>query len=285
MKLMESIKEKKIIGLGETTHGQLKINEFRNRLIKGLITKYNFSVIAIEDEYSCVKRVNKYIKNKSDNFEDGLSAFPFLNKTFISLIEWIRKYNKENGNKVSIIGFDCQETCSKVESKLDKKVDNLVKRLKKIPYTEGIRRINFRDKCMYDIFMDQYNEDEKYIIIGHNGHIQRESYDDKIKWFGNYLDREFGDKYCAIGNTFYSGKYLGKDIDNKYRIGIAYINEKRGKRNGVYKIKGGENIVMYEGDLFFSSKNPNKTFEKMLTNDRFDILVVINNEEPFMSII
>jgi len=287
-KLGEKIREKKIIGIGEATHGQLKINEFRNRLIKELITKYNFSVIAIEDEYSCVKRIDKYIKNRSENFRDGLKGFPFLNKTFIRLIEWIREYNKENDNKVSIIGFDCQETCLKVESKLDRRVDILVKKLDKIGYRDSIKRINFRDKCMFEIFMSQYDEKKKYIVIGHNGHIHRESYDNKTKWFGNYLESEFGEKYCAIGNTFYSGEYLGKDMDNNYRMGKVSIDVKGGLRSGIYYIKRGENIGergIYEGTVLFSSKEPNKTFEKMEIKNRFDILVVINEELPFTPLI
>lgn len=33
-KLAKSIKNYKIIGIGESTHGQLKLNEFRNNLVK-----------------------------------------------------------------------------------------------------------------------------------------------------------------------------------------------------------------------------------------------------------
>lgn len=284
--LEDNIKDYKIVGIGEATHGQLKLNEFRNKLVKKLIIKHNFSVIAIEDQYSCIKLIDKYIKNKKINYMDGLSAFPFLSKSFISLLNWLKKYNIKNYNKISIIGFDCQDKCPKYKSnsKIDKYIDTMIEKLNNIPYSEYEKRLNFRDKCMFDIFMNQFDNKKKYIIFGHNGHLQKNPYnnDDKITWFGNYLYQEFGDKYCAIGNTFYNGKYLGKDIDNNYKIGVANVNVKKELNNGIYYIEKDDRKIIYEGTVLFSSKNPYNSFEKMYINNRFDILIVINNELPFI---
>jgi len=282
-KFSESIKNYKIIGLGEATHGQLKLNQFRNKLVKELIKKYNFKVIVLEEQYSCAKIIDKYIKNKNANYLDGLDAFPFLSYTFISLLKWLKNYNIKNNNKISIIGIDCQDICPKYKSKskINDYVNTLIQKLNKIPYSNNQKRLNFRDKCMYEIFMKQYNKNNKYLIFGHNGHLQKESYnkDDKIKWFGNYLFNTFGNKYCAIGNTFYNGKYLGKDIDKNYKIGVANINVKKELDDGIYRVNNKTKI--YDGEVTFSSKNPNKTFYKSLINNRFDILIVINNEIPF----
>ena len=284
-KLAKKIKNYKIIGIGEATHGQLKLNEFRNKLVKKMITKYNFRVIVIEDQYSCIKIINKYIKNKDVNYLDGLDAFPFLSKTFVSLLKWLRNYNIKNNNKISIIGIDCQYTCPKYKSNsnINKYVNTLVKKLNKIPYSNSLKELNFRDKCMYEIFMKQYNKNKKYLIFSHNGHLQKEPYnkDDKIKWFGNYLYSKFGSDYCAIGNTFYNGKYLAKNIDNNYKVGIAKINVKKRLNNGIFHINKNDIIEIYDGGVTYSSKHPNKTFNKSYTNNRFDILIVINNELPF----
>lgn len=90
-KLAKEISNKSIIGIGEATHGQLKLNQFRNKLVKQLITKYNFTVIVLEEQYSCAKIANKYIKNKSK--DHGIDAFPFRNKTFVQLLNWLKRYN------------------------------------------------------------------------------------------------------------------------------------------------------------------------------------------------
>lgn len=285
-KLAKSIKNYKIIGIGESTHGQLKLNEFRNKLVKKMITNYNFRVIVIEEQYSCVKIIDKYIKNKDVNFLDGLDAFPFLSKTFVSLLKWLKNYNSKNNNKVSIIGIDCQNICPKYKSKskYNLYVNTLIEKLNKIPYSEHLKRAGFRDKCMYEIFINQYNKNYKYLIFGHNGHLQKEPYnkDDKVKWFGNYLYSKFGNEYCVLGNTFYNGQYLAKNIDNDYKVGVANINVKKELDNGIYYVNENiNNIGIYDGSVVYSSKNPNTTFHKSYVNNRFDILIVINNELPF----
>tara|TARA_B100001964_G_C13842525_1_gene426499 strand:- start:183 stop:605 length:423 start_codon:yes stop_codon:yes gene_type:complete len=137
---------------------------------------------------------------------------------------------------------------------------------------------------MYEIFMKQYNDKNKYLIFAHNGHLQKEPYSksDKTKWFGNYLYKKFGDRYLVIGNTFYNGKYLAKDIDNNYKTGIATVSVKKELDDGIYIINNyNNNIIIYDGEVTYSSKNPNKTFYKHKINNRFDILIIINNELPF----
>ena len=287
--LAREIQDHQIIGLCEATHGQLKLNLFRNRLVKQLITTHNFTVIVLEEQYSCAKIIDKYIKNSNNiSYLDGLDAFPFLSKTFVDLLKWLKLYKNKNKNKISIIGIDCQDYCPKYKSnsKVTKYVNNLM--VKYNIYagesTDPYGKHNFRDKSMYKIFMRQYNNRNKYLIFGHIGHLQKEPYikDDKIKWFGNYLYNRFTTDYFVIGNTFYNGEYLAKDIDNNYDVGIAKVDKKKELDDGIYYInQHNRKIVIYEGDVCFSSKNPNKTFNQTKINNRFDMLVVINNELPF----
>tara|TARA_Y100000590_G_scaffold470096_1_gene661944 strand:- start:1317 stop:2162 length:846 start_codon:yes stop_codon:yes gene_type:complete len=271
----------KIIGLGEATHGQLKINKWRVKIFKTLVLKYCFTILVLEEEYSCSKILDRYIKNKTNSYIDGISSFGFLNTTFINLLKWMRKFNMKNNNKLSIIGIDCQEICSEYisNSNTTKYVTNLVKKYNKK------REMSIRDKYMYKIFMKQFNKQKKYVIFGHNGHLQRTKYDakDKMIWFGNYLSNTFKNKYFVIGNTFYSGEYLAKDIDNNYTPSIARIKVKKELKNGLYLInKKLQTINVYEGTVVFSSKDYNKTYYKFQLNNRFDALIVINNELSFI---
>lgn len=102
---------------------------------------------------------------------------------------------------------------------------------------------------------------KKYLIFAHNGRLKKEPYNsyDNKKWFGNYLYNKFKDNYCAISNTFYHGKYLAKNINNNYQVGIANVNVKKRLDNGIYQINE-DNIIIYERHVGYSSKNPNKTF-------------------------
>jgi erythromycin esterase len=160
--IAKKIYDHRIIGLGEATHGQLKINVFRNRLIKILVKKYNFRVIALEEEYSCAKNIDKYVKSGVNDIISNITAFPFYTESFIRLLRWLKMYNKKNKNCVSIIGFDCQETCSEYnsESRMDKYVNSIVEKFKEDS--------KIRDELMFLIFMKQFRKKNKYVIIGHN---------------------------------------------------------------------------------------------------------------------
>lgn len=288
-KLADEIKDYKIIGLGEATHGQLKLNEFRNKLIKKLILKHKFTVIVLEEQYSCALMLDKYIKNKDVSYLDGLDALPFLNTTFVKLLKWLNKYNKINNNKISIIGIDCQGSCPKYKSnsKTTKYVNTIIKKYNNLNSSSNNNiQTNYRDKSMYNIFMKQYLPYKKYLLLGHNGHIQKEAYcpEDKdcIKWLGNHLYSKFKSNYLAIGNTFYNGSYLGMNCDKNYDFQGVTINKVKILNDGIYKTNLlNKNTTIYDGGAVVSSKNPNSMFYDSQLNNRFDFLIVINNELPF----
>jgi len=287
--LLNTLSNHKIVGLAESTHGQLKLNKFRSKLIKKLITNHHFRVIVLEEQYSCCKILDKYIKGNKIDVKDGLEAFPFTNTTFLYLLKWLKSYNKKNKNIISIIGIDCQYSCSKYKStsKLNKIINNFADTYDKLPYSDNVKKSNYRDRCMYKIFLEQYNDKYKYIILGHNGHLQKEGYDskDKIKWFGNYLNDKFKNKYCVVGNTFYNGSYLAKDIDNNYKPASANITLNNILKDGIYQVtKDIKNKIIYDGEVTFSSINPMETFYDAKLHSRFDILLVLNNEKPFKMI-
>lgn len=274
----------KIIGVGEATHGQLKLNMWRIKLFKMLVNKYNFNVLVLEEQYSCAKILDMYVKNKINDYMFGIDAFPFLNTTFVKLLKWMRNYNKKNNNKLSVIGIDCSAECNKYNttSKITQHIKKII-----IKYNKNPTQHN-RDKFMFNIFMKQYDVNKKYIIFAHNAHLQKERYcngkDDRI-WFGNYLSKKFKEKYFVIGNTFYNGSYLGKDMDDSYKISVSKINKKCELDSGLYMSdKKINKINFYEGGMIFSSNNPSETYYKTKLNKRFDAIIVINKECPFTMI-
>ena len=83
---------------------------------------------------------------------------------------------------------------------------------------------------------------------------------DRCKLIDNNINHyKFKDEYYVIGNTFYKGKYLGKDIDNNWKIGIAKVNMKKELDDGIYIVNDVGNIIIYDGEVTFSSNNPKKT--------------------------
>jgi erythromycin esterase-like protein len=270
--------------MGEATHGQAKIIQFRIKVFKKLVKKCGYTVFVLEENYSCCELVNKYIQKGIGHPDDLLLYFmwPWKNYYILNLIKWMREYNKTHKNKLEFKGVDCQVICNdyKSNSKINKFVTNIVKSKKKN-----------RDKSMFDIFMKIYNPNKKYFIYGHMGHLQKEKYYNQL-WFGCYLHKKFKENYYAIGNAFYYGSYLGVDEDNDYKFSTITITKNMTKNSRKFKdginisnkVKEYANKNIFEGGAVFSSKTPMITFDKTIVNNRFDAIMVINDEHPFRMI-
>ena len=105
-----------------------------------------------------------------------------------------------------------------------------------------------------------------------------------------YLQKNFGNKYRVIANTFNSGSYSGFNLDGK--LVVTKINKKdllkltknskyKYLKNGIYTKKDINNIHFIvgggeAGDETSSVKNMNLD----LFDKGYDLLMVINNEKP-----
>lgn len=285
-RIIKIAKKVNIIGAGEATHGQKKITEFRIKLFKELVKKCNYTVFVLEEQYSCCELINQYIQTGKGNPKNILKQlmFPWQNNYILNLIIWMRKYSKKYKIELNFKGIDFQFKCEnyKGSTKIDKFVNNLVCKYNKISKK--------RDYYMFKIFMKFYDPSKKYFLYAHMAHLQKNKYDKKDKniWFGNYLFKKFNNKYFAIGNTFYYGSYLAIDTENKYNLAKVIITKNITKNTN--KLKNGFHLItnknrnkkIYEGDAFFSSKDPASTFYITTIGNRFDAIIVINNEVPYI---
>lgn len=102
---------KQIIGIGESTHGTSEFTTMRHRLFKYLVEYHQFNTFFLEADYNACKRVNRYIHGAEDNVDSALVnvvLWPWMTKEMTTLIDWMRLYNTENGNKLNFVGCDMQ---------------------------------------------------------------------------------------------------------------------------------------------------------------------------------
>lgn len=106
-----NIKDIKVIGLGEITHGSNDLKEARNLFVKNLISHHNCKLVLLELPYELVFLMNLYITGKLD--ESGKAKLRRnLDLTFSGmdglegLLEWIKNYNSSNSKQVKIFGID-----------------------------------------------------------------------------------------------------------------------------------------------------------------------------------
>ena len=103
---------KKVIGVGESTHGTSEFTTLRNRFFKFLISDKQFDTFFLEADFGLCNKINEYVSGTSDSLASaikGLKLWPWMTIEMKELIESIKYYNISRPNKkISVIGCDMQ---------------------------------------------------------------------------------------------------------------------------------------------------------------------------------
>jgi erythromycin esterase len=104
-------KNKRLIGLGECTHGTSEFTSMRHRIFKYLVENHGFNTIFIEADYGATIRLNAYINGENDTLDNALNEilyFAWRTEEMKTLVEWMREYNQNSPIKIQFIGCDMQ---------------------------------------------------------------------------------------------------------------------------------------------------------------------------------
>ncbi|MDE2471680.1 MAG: protein-L-isoaspartate(D-aspartate) O-methyltransferase [Bradyrhizobium sp.] len=111
--LMERIGSKKIVLLGEATHGSSEFYRMRARITQELIVKKGFRFIAIEGDWPDAARVDHYVRhlNYPPSEWTAFARFPtwmWRNTEVREFVDWLRKHNGTVARKdrVAFHGLD-----------------------------------------------------------------------------------------------------------------------------------------------------------------------------------
>lgn len=104
--------EKKVVGLGESTHGTKEFTLIRSEIVKTLVTSFNFKVFVLEADYAPCEKINEYLHTGSGNVEQlmlDLRLWPWIHEDFLTLLFWLKDYNLNNPTQtVRFYGMDSQ---------------------------------------------------------------------------------------------------------------------------------------------------------------------------------
>ncbi|WP_316751595.1 erythromycin esterase family protein [Pedobacter gandavensis] len=106
--LKETLKEKELISLGEVTHGTAEVFQYKDRLVRFLVTNMGYKAIAFESDYLAVEDIDQYINGKTDSlFSLPGSALIGTNR---QMLVWLRKYNEgqPQADKVHVYGLEAR---------------------------------------------------------------------------------------------------------------------------------------------------------------------------------
>lgn len=59
--LKKTLKDVRVIGLGESTHGTYEFFKIKHRIIEFLVTQMNFTAFVLESSYAACQPINDYI--------------------------------------------------------------------------------------------------------------------------------------------------------------------------------------------------------------------------------
>jgi erythromycin esterase-like protein len=111
--LLALIGDRRIVLLGEASHGTHEFYAARAAITQRLITEKGFTAVAVEADWPHAYRVNRYVRSMGDDGSAdaalaGFGRFPtwmWRNTVVRDWVEWLRTYNREQKTYASAVGF------------------------------------------------------------------------------------------------------------------------------------------------------------------------------------
>lgn len=125
--LRPHFENRRVIGLGEATHGTREIFQLKHRIIRFLVEELDLELVGLEANFSETLAINDYIVREEGDPRkalEGVYFWTWYTEEVLALIEWLRAINRDRPaeDRVRFYGFDAQFTAGPVaalESYLD----------------------------------------------------------------------------------------------------------------------------------------------------------------------
>jgi len=124
--LMERIGDARVVLLGEATHGTSEFYRMRARISRELITRKNFSFVAIEGDWPDAARVDHYVRHFECPASEwkAFARFPvwmWRNEEVQEFVEWLREHNTRvmPARRVAFHGLDLYSLYTSIRAILD----------------------------------------------------------------------------------------------------------------------------------------------------------------------
>ncbi len=151
-KLKEALGNKKVVAIGEATHGTTEFFRIKLDVFQFLVEELGFTIFGLEASYSRCRYINEFIQTGKGDLDTAATIHGFTSwstEEFRNVIRWMRTYNELHPErKISFIGFDIQlndigaqalsDYIGRVDPMIKVQVDTLLKRVLRSEETRGI---------------------------------------------------------------------------------------------------------------------------------------------------
>src|SRR5665213_2486760 len=125
--LLDFIGDRRVVLIGEASHGTHEFYRERARITRRLIDERGFTVVAVEGDWPDAYRVNRYVMGMSsdqdaDTALGGFRRFPtwmWRNRDVLGFVQWLRARNDAQihpGTKVRFYGLDLYSLHASIEA-------------------------------------------------------------------------------------------------------------------------------------------------------------------------
>ncbi len=196
---------KRIIALGEATHGNREFQELKLSIFKKLVEENGVRAFAIEGDFGGCLEVNEYIHGGSGSTLEAVKKIGFKiyqTKEMMELIDYIRDYNLSHlDDDINFYGFDMQRTEYLDKEYSDEDINLYLKEIKR--QNKEVDNSLLRDKYMAQNIEWILEREDKVFVCAHNEHVAKwGSYDS----MGKLLSLKEENGYYAIGTDFYKSR-------------------------------------------------------------------------------
>ncbi|GLW71151.1 succinoglycan biosynthesis [Kitasatospora phosalacinea] len=109
-----ALRDVRVVGLGEATHGTRELFRLKHRLVEFLVTELGFTALAMEAPAAAADAVDAYVRGGSGDGAralDGLGFWIWRTHELLDLVEWLRRWNRGRppARQVGFTGIDVQQ--------------------------------------------------------------------------------------------------------------------------------------------------------------------------------
>lgn len=184
--LREVFAGRRVVGLGEATHGTREFFQLKHRLLRFFVEELGVPLFGLEANFSETLAVDRYVRRGEGDPEaalEGIYFWTWNTEEVLALIGWMRAFNADRPpeDRVRFYGFDAQ-------------------------FTRGAA-----DAVAWIL---DYESAERIALWAHNDHVNRvENRSDghSAASMGRHLARRYGDAYYALGFEFGRGAFQALD--------------------------------------------------------------------------
>ncbi len=184
MPLNDILKDKKIVAMGEATHGTSEFFKMKHRFFEFLVEEMGYRVFVMECNGGAGQVINDYILKGDSNMEDSLPAL-YRTEEVKNMIKWMKEYNDDPSHKekIKFYGFDMQ---------------GIVDTLPKLSYYLGRLDKELQTKVEEDTLNTIYRNDIKALtneqldsILLNINEVKKDMENSKEKYLKNNLQNEY----------------------------------------------------------------------------------------------